>query len=268
MIKDNTKELFAYFGRAVYLAQVVEKGIMSIIILSRHEVGITKFRHDELLSKLSSLTFGQIKRKLYELNIFNPEELKLIDEFHDKRDFLIHSFWWERAVELYDKMHHNKLFLELEELAEFFEEVDSKISLKHNESEFAKGIDLNDSIKDLVSYGKTPSGIQCRELSKNEVVTDIFGYKNAPNSIIPIFELEDKSFWTICENGLSQHMFEIIERNKVSIPQLVGIFPIKQFNPNPKINRLWDYHLDLKKKGLKMKISKNDRYSPIKWSLI
>ena len=130
MVKDSTKELFAYFGRAVYLAQVVEKGMMNIILLSRHETGITKFRHDELLSELSSLTLGQIKRKLNELNIFNKEELKLINEFHDKRDFLIHSFWWERAVELYDKMHHNKLFIELEELAEFFEEVDSIISLK------------------------------------------------------------------------------------------------------------------------------------------
>jgi hypothetical protein len=38
------------------------------------------------------------------------------------------------------------------------------------------------------------------------------------------------------------------------LDKTAGIFPVKQFNPKPKKIRDWEYELDLKKKGLFVKV--------------
>jgi hypothetical protein len=261
------RELFAYFGRIMYLAQTVEKGMMNIVLFSQHENGITRSRYDEILEELASLTFGQLKRKLIELDIFNAEEIQQIEEFHKKRDFLAHSYWWERTVEFYDESLQHKLLTELDGFTNFFESINELVWSKYEEFDFINEIDLEKEKLDLISQGKTIPLEEFRKLDKNEIVVNIFGYKNAPSSLIPIFELKDNSFWTICEIGLTQYTFKILESNKTSLKKLEGIFPINQFNPRPKINQPWNYELDLKKKGLKMKISKENSTSPMKWGI-
>lgn len=262
------RDIFAYFGRTMYLAQTVEKGMMNIILFAQHENGITKSRYDEILSELASLTFGRLKRKLKELNSFSTEEIKLIEDFHKKRDFLTHSYWWERAVEFSDENLQHKLLAELDDLTSFFELVNELIWSKYEEFTATHEINLDENIKELVSQGKTIPLEEFRRLRKSEVVLSVFGYKNAHASLIPIFQLEDNSFWTLCEVGLTQYKFEVIENNKVDFKHLEGIFPINQFNPRPKVNQPWNYELDLKKKGLKIKVRKEDRLSPMKWRII
>ncbi|GIQ57647.1 hypothetical protein Flavo103_07830 [Flavobacterium collinsii] len=66
------KECFAYFGRTIYMAQIVEKGILNSLISSYENC--TKTRFVELLIEKSQLTFGQLKREIAEKNIFNQRE--------------------------------------------------------------------------------------------------------------------------------------------------------------------------------------------------
>jgi len=205
------REIFAYFGRTMYLAQSVEKGFMNVILMEQHSHQITETRYDELLAELSTLTFGQLKRKIKEISHFTADDLALVEQFHKKRDFLAHSYWWERSVEFYDDSLQHKLLIELDEITVFFESVNELI--KKNISPFtsAHSIDLEELSKVLVSQGETIPLETFRELNKNENVKDLFGYKNAPQSQIPIFQLEDNTHWTICEFGLSQYKFEIKE---------------------------------------------------------
>lgn len=261
------REIFAHYGRAMYLAQVIEKGIMNLIVTSQHKHGITQTRYDEILHEKSSLTFGQLKREIEGLNCFSEKNLELIEEFHGKRDFLAHSFWWERAVEFYDEELQPKLLLELDNLTKSFEslnnlvESETKIFIeKHN-------IDIESILDEMLSEGETIPFESFRKLRKNEIITDLFSYKNAENSLIPIFELNDNTFWTICEIGLTQYKFEIIRENKLKINLLEGILPINQFNPRPKVENHWNYELDLKKKGLKMIISKQNTNSSMVWDI-
>lgn len=78
------REVFAFYGRAMYMAQAVEKGIMNLIVISNHKHGITKTRYDEILHEKSLMTFGQLKREIEELNLFTEDELPSIEEFHKK----------------------------------------------------------------------------------------------------------------------------------------------------------------------------------------
>ena len=261
------REIFAYYGRTMYMAQTIEKGIMNQIVVSQHKHGITKTRYDEIHHEKSLMTFGQLKREIKEIDCFSESELELIEKFHEKRDFLAHKFWWERAVEFYDEKLQHKLLIELDELTAFFDSLNEIVESKARSFIKKHNIDIDGIRNEMISHGKTIPFETFRKLNKNETVIDLFTYKNAENSLIPIFELEDNTFWTICEIGLTQYKFEIIPENQLRFKNLEGILPINQFNPRPKIENHWNYKLDLKKQGLKMIISRENNNSPMKWKI-
>lgn len=260
-------EIFAYYGRALFMAQCVEKGIMNIIIYSHHDNKITKTRIDELLYEKSKLTLGQLKREIQNSDAFSDTEREIIEEFHKKRDFLTHSYWWERAVEFADDKLEYNFLQELTEYTTFFEKINFIIENKYFLINKEHKINFKTTQDILMAYGKTIPIESFRELTKNETVLDIFGYKNANQSIIPLFQLQDKTNWTVCERGLTQYKEELDELNIEPIKELEGIFPINQFNPRPKIIAFWNYELDLKQKGLKMIISRGKNDLQFKWKI-
>jgi len=263
----TVREIFAYYGRTMYLAQAIEKGIMNLIVINQHKHGITKTRYDEILHEKSSMTFGQLKREIKDLDCFSDPEIKLIEKFHEKRDFLAHSFWWERAVEFYDENLQHKLLVELDDLTEFFDSLNETVENKATPFIEEHSIDI-DGIRDkMIAQGKTIPFESFRKLNRNETVIDLFPYKNAENSLIPIFELKDNTFWTICEIGLTQYKFEIIQKNRQNFKGFEVILPVNQFNPRPKVENHWNYALDLKKEGLKMIVSKEKPESLMKWNI-
>jgi hypothetical protein len=268
MDTDNlTAEVFAYYGRAMYYAQCVEKSIMHLLLIENFKLGITKTRYEELLQEKSELTFGQLKRELQNLEIFSEDEIKDLDRFHENRDFLVHSYWWDRAVEFHEASLQPKLLFELEEFYLNFEKLDKTLSERTNGFIKQFDINLNKIMDELIREGQTTPFDKFRKLAKNEVVIDIFGYREPDFGFLPIFELEDNTYWTVCEVGLSQFKYKIENDKTESIIKLSGLFPIQQFNPRPRISKPWNYELDLKKQGLKMIISKPDETGPFKWAI-
>ena len=267
--KDNiTMNTFTYFGVAMFKAQCVERGVKTIIVLQQIRNKIPRTRYDELVYEKSQLTFGQLKGELKELKIFSDDEL---DTFHDKRDYLAHSYWSERAVEINLIDKQPELQKELNDIIDFFEDLDRKLLQKTQE--FFKDFELNvddmmaDMMADMIATGKTMPWESFEKLSKNEVILDIFGYYDSENSYMPIFEIAGKEFYTVCEVGLLKYKSKIDDINKKRLPALNDIFPINQFNPRPKNSKLWDYELDLKKNGLKMKVKRDEKTGEVKWGI-
>ncbi|MEQ8478236.1 hypothetical protein [Fulvivirga sp.] len=261
------KEIFAFYGRAMYLAQCLEKGIMNVLLINQFEKGITKTRYEELLQEKSGLTLGQLKREVENLGIFTEAELEEINMFHKQRDFLAHSYWWERTVEFYDPKLQPKLLKELDEFKVKFEELDIVITSKTSDFIIKSGINMDEIMSEMLNEGETVPFDKFIKLSKNESLINIFGYNETESSQIPIFELEDNTFWTVSDIGLSQYKLDVDEKKKFILEKINGIFPINQFNPRPKVIGPWNYELDLKKKGLKMKVPKADASSPMKWNI-
>lgn len=268
MDTDNlTAEVFAYYGRAMYYAQCVEKSIMHVLLVENFKLGVTQTRYEELLQEKSELTFGQLKRELQNLDLFSEEEIKDLDKVHEMRDFLAHSYWWDRAVEFLEPSLQPKLLIELEKFYLSFEKLDKTITNKTNGFIEQFNINMEEIMEEMISEGQTTPFEKFRKLTKNEVVIDIFGYRGAEFGFLPIFELEDNTYWTVCEVGLTQFKHKIENDKKESILKLSEFFPIQQFNPRPRISKPWNYELDLKKHGLKMIISKPDETGPFKWAI-
>jgi len=260
------KEIFAYYGRAVYLAQCIEKGLLDAVLFDKLKTNITQARYDELLYEKSQLSFGQLKREFGVLG-FSELENEMIEAFHNKRDFLVHSFFWERAVEFAEGNLQYKLIAELEEVTDFFMSLNAVVESKlvaFNEN----NLDELDAIKlQLVSEGRTIPLESFRQPAKNEILTELFPYENVKDSLIPIFKFEDETYWTICEIGLTQYKLDIFPQNKRRFEGLNELLPIQQFNPRPKAKTPWNFELDLKKKGLKLIVTREDIQKPCRWRI-
>lgn len=261
------REVFAYYGRSMYLAQTVEKGLTQLLIGNHNR--LTKDRYDELLAEKSQLTFGQIKRELINNKVFCEDILNKIDSFHKNRDWLAHNFWWDRALEFFRDDLRYKLIVELDKLTFEFNELHNIIQIYTKAYLKNYGLDLIDLVQEFSLLESSPKTPLICQLSKNETINGIFTYTSIENVVVPIFLLENKFYWTLCEIGLTQFRNEDIEEDINPINELQGIFPIKQFNPRPKIRAYWDYDLELKKNGyfIEIKPSEIDRSFVFKWAI-
>ena len=266
--ENQIKECFAYFGRAMYSAQIVEKGILNSLLFS-HIPNITKERYDELFAEKSLLTFGQLKKEVIEMGLSTPEFTAFLDNFHSKRDWLAHNYWWDRSIEFDRSELRYKILEELEKLSNEFEQLNDLIIERVNNIMTNNGINLDQMVTKFREFNETPQTPSCRKLTKNETLLGIFSYKSAPGSEIPIFKLNDNTYWSLCEIGLTSFSGIKNDDKLISLEKTKDIFPIAQFNPRPKVTSTGEYELDLKKNGLCMRVERVivDSNAIYKWTI-
>lgn len=248
--ENQIKECFAYFGRAIYMMQVVEKGLITVLINTVKYV--SKSRYDELLAEKFELTVGILKRDLSEKGIFDSDTLQKLDQFHNKRDWLAHSYWWDRAVEFSRSDLRYKIIDELELLTSEFEELNSIVSEKAEAFLLSKGVDLKDLVEEFNAMEATPERPEHIKLSKSETLTALYLLKMDKMQTL-IFELDGKGYWTLSEVGLSKFESESA-KDLIPFEPAQKVLPVQQFNPRPKLNGEWHYDLDLKRNGLLIKV--------------
>lgn len=247
------KEILAYYGRLVYYIQIVEKEFLNRVLLSQENT--SKSRQDELYMELSQLTFGQLKSKIVADGLIESDLAERLDEFHKKRDWLVHRYFWDRAVEFNNPEMQIQMLSELDSYTTEFAQLVEDTHLDARKYLDSKGLDYETLMNEMLGMEATPADPEYRKLTKSETVIDIYRYNNKKGFESPVFVLADGTQCILCESGLSVTFMEFNEDFKFPLPQLDGIFPISNFNSRPKINSPWDYELDLKIKGLKMSAS-------------
>ncbi|CAG5006562.1 hypothetical protein DYBT9275_03850 [Dyadobacter sp. CECT 9275] len=246
----EVKECFAYYGRAVYMMQVVEKGLITVLLNTvKH---LSKARFDELLAEKFELTVGILKRDLAEKRVLDDAILQKLDDFHGKRDWLAHSYWWDRAIEFDRPELRHKIIDELDRLTAEFEELNAIVAVKVGDFLLSQGVDIGQVIEEFRSLEETPQRQQAVKLTKSETLVGIFIlHQNGLQALI--FELEGKGYWTLCEVGLTK--FEVGQGQELfPFESALTALPVRQFNPRPKIQEEWYYDLDLKKDALLIKV--------------
>lgn len=248
---DQTKECFSLFGLAVYLAQTIEKSVMLVDAASNEN--ITKTRYDEILYEKSNLVFGKLLTSVKDKLLFDLETLNKLDYFLEKRNLLIHHYWWDRCVEFYSDELRYKIIEELNEIISSFESINDIVEEKLTDIMVKKGVDPDSTFSEFAQLKETPTLPKFNSIKKDVTLIGIYTYKPSENSEIPIFKFEDGSYYSLCEVGLSNYL-NLIEDKLVIIEKTKEIFPVKQFNPKPKISETGEYVLDLKKNGFIMKV--------------
>ena len=122
----EAREVFARYGLAMYRAQCLERQL-SIILATKYGPGLTRISGEELdqnLEGLFSKTLGHLVREVSMLAELSEEEEGRLHQALRKRNWLVHRYFWERAVELLSESGRASMIRELNEAADFFDAID------------------------------------------------------------------------------------------------------------------------------------------------
>ncbi len=126
---DQTREVYAHAGLALYMAQVLEHGLANVIVLAR--AGGPEFRspddYDALLDDLLSRTMGQqLRRALQEIE-FTDDQIERLNEALRLRNYLAHDFFRERIDHFASVAGRNRLIAELDKMRDHFAAIDRDV---------------------------------------------------------------------------------------------------------------------------------------------
>ncbi|MFQ5741473.1 MAG: hypothetical protein ACE5JX_20950 [Acidobacteriota bacterium] len=127
MSEDETrKDVFAWFGSAYYAAQCFEVELCILLILAHRlrEPTLSVEALDEIDRKLSQRTLGFLIRELPKHFEMQPEFEVLLGSYLEKRNFLAHRFFYERASSLLTAGGSEAMVEELRDLYTSFKEAD------------------------------------------------------------------------------------------------------------------------------------------------
>ena len=123
---EEVREVFARYGLAIYRAQCLERQL-SIILATKYGPGPTRISGEELDENLEGLfvrTLGRLVQKIKMLAELGEEQEQQLQEALRKRNWLVHGYFWERAVELLSESGRASMIQELEEVPDFFDTLD------------------------------------------------------------------------------------------------------------------------------------------------
>jgi len=128
---DSAKEVFTYYGLASYWAQLLEKGYVQLSVsLGILEIELPSTEHhDRLRTKFEKFTLGTLLDSANEM-ITLPNELKQLSlESLDKRNYLIHHYFWRHSEDLLSKKGRKLMIDELIILTKLFRQTDKILNV-------------------------------------------------------------------------------------------------------------------------------------------
>jgi hypothetical protein len=127
---EHTREVYAYFGLAVYYGQVLEHGIVNAMVVLRlpHRDRFTKGDIDAFMDQQFENTLGKLIKNLRaELTL--PSDLEdLLRQALKTRNWLCHDYFRERAIESMTSAGRDKMLAELEDARELLSRADKRLS--------------------------------------------------------------------------------------------------------------------------------------------
>jgi hypothetical protein len=124
------REAFARYGLAMYHAQCVEKSLAILVssVFNKEFLPSAPDRREEIQNEIFSKTIGRLLKRLEKQITIPPNLARTLDEALQKRNWLAHEYFWERAVELLTTAGRDKIIDELTELSDFFSKLDAHLA--------------------------------------------------------------------------------------------------------------------------------------------
>lgn len=125
----RVREVFAHYGLAMYTAQGFERTLaLCLATVYRHEpTRITRREFRRLLESNYQKTLGQLVSKLRQ-SVAIPGDLEeTLTGALEKRNWLTHSYFWERAVTFCKEDGQQTMISELKLAVDFFDRADASV---------------------------------------------------------------------------------------------------------------------------------------------
>jgi hypothetical protein len=127
---SDIKEVYAFYGLAAYMAQVVEKSMVSLLaILETEGRRITRADYDAIFVGVDSRTFGRLLRRLAKALPISPETEALLAEALERRNHLAHQFFADRAAAFMLDAGRRQMIEELRTFTRLFHRAEDEIAI-------------------------------------------------------------------------------------------------------------------------------------------
>ncbi|NOX67066.1 MAG: hypothetical protein GXO85_15040 [Chlorobi bacterium] len=126
---DDPKEIYAFFGLAAYSVQLLEQGILNLLVGVRISAieGPTWGNVRDLYNEGDRKTLGQLFKALQKLVKFDTSIEEHLADALQKRNYLIHHFFVEHAKDLLSESGKRKMIDELCCIIGLFKMVDPQV---------------------------------------------------------------------------------------------------------------------------------------------
>jgi hypothetical protein len=123
---EQVREVYAHFGLAVYMAQVLEHALVNAMVVGRlaQRARVTASEIDDFMSEQFDATLGRLIQELGHYVVV-PEALSgALKRALRTRNWLAHRYFRERAVEFMSEAGRSAMITELQDARNSFEAAD------------------------------------------------------------------------------------------------------------------------------------------------
>ena len=126
---EHTRDTYAHFGLALYMAQVLEHGLVNAMVIARLASGerLAPADVDAFMDQKFELTLGRLIR---DLRVHIPVQDSLAQILADalkKRNWLAHAYFRERSLDFMTEAGRTAMIAELEAAKECFNTADQSL---------------------------------------------------------------------------------------------------------------------------------------------
>lgn len=127
---SQIREVYAQFGLTIYQVQCFERtlAILLSIVYGPDPQKVTRLQYERLLGRHFQKTLGNLINQLRKFVTISQQLEITLSKALQKRNWLIHHYFWERAITFVGEEGRESMIEELQGVAKFFEDVDSKFT--------------------------------------------------------------------------------------------------------------------------------------------
>ncbi|MBP2001019.1 hypothetical protein J2Z69_002062 [Paenibacillus shirakamiensis] len=135
MDSEQAKELFSYFGLAVYYSQALEHQLANLIMLMKLSSGKVPSDEDfsELFQAKLSSSLGQLIKEIQHHFAFSEEETNQLTRIWKQRNYIVHDYFKERIHDTFSRSGRQTMIKELLQFKDEAQALERK--LQHYASE-------------------------------------------------------------------------------------------------------------------------------------
>ncbi|GIP27279.1 hypothetical protein J23TS9_24090 [Paenibacillus sp. J23TS9] len=141
---EHSKELFAYFGLAVYYSQALEQQLVNLLMLMKISQGKVPTEEDlaDLYHQKLSNSLGQLVNEIQHHFPFSEEETILLKEVWKQRNYIVHDYFKERIQETFSPAGRSRMIRELTSFKQQAQDLERKLQKYTNDLYKKLGLDL------------------------------------------------------------------------------------------------------------------------------
>ncbi|MGR6543321.1 hypothetical protein [Paenibacillus tundrae] len=128
---EHSRELFAYYGLAVYYGQSLEQQLVNLILLMKLSQGKVMTNEDleDLYERKMSSSLGQLIHEVRHHFTFSDDETRQLNELWQQRNSIVHHYFKERIHETFSPEGRSRMISELEDFKNRAQELEMTLQI-------------------------------------------------------------------------------------------------------------------------------------------